>query len=90
MLAVPRVVYLHCRGGQGRAGTVGALLLACLHPDAGAARVLACVQAGFASRFLGPPPPGTDLTSPETAEQANYVRAVATQLAAAAVRAGPG
>ena len=44
-----RGVYLHCWGGRGRAGTMGACLLAAMH-GVGADEALERVQRAFATR----------------------------------------
>ena len=45
-----QAVYVHCWGGRGRAGLVGACLLALLHPGLDAAAVLDAVQRAYDSR----------------------------------------
>ncbi|KAK9821934.1 hypothetical protein WJX81_004471 [Elliptochloris bilobata] len=60
-------VYVHCWGGRGRAGTVGACALAALY-DLPADEALARVQRAFNTR-------GDDgRASPETPEQIEFVR----------------
>ena len=49
-LAQGRCVYLHCHGGRGRAGTMGALLLKLLYPELGTEEVLRRVNEGAAAR----------------------------------------
>ncbi|GBF90376.1 MAP kinase phosphatase [Raphidocelis subcapitata] len=66
-------VYLHCWGGRGRAGTVGACLLARLY-GLSADEALERVQRAFDTRR------DEGRRSPETEEQRRLVRAYAAQL----------
>jgi alanine transaminase len=61
-----QVIYLHCWGGRGRAGTVGACLLGKAW-GVPAAEALARVQRSFDTRRDG------GRLSPETDEQRQYV-----------------
>ena len=61
-----RNLYIHCWGGRGRAGTVGAALMAALH-DADGSELLDFVQAGYSSRGFD------DYKSPETMDQRRTV-----------------
>ena len=79
------VVYLHCWGGRGRAGTVGACLYLMLRYKDGASfdvnaatqEALALVQRGYDTR-VGEDGGGS--RSPETEEQREFVRAFASEL----------
>jgi len=53
-------VYLHCWGGKGRSGTVGAALLAMLYSDASEAEVLARLRLAFLTRGLPGETPETE------------------------------
>ncbi|MEW5305002.1 MAG: hypothetical protein WDW36_007574 [Sanguina aurantia] len=66
-VANKEILYIHCWGGRGRAGTVGACLLAALY-NIPAEQALARVQRAFDTR--------KDMTrrSPETDEQLAFVR----------------
>ncbi|KAI8474515.1 MAG: MAP kinase phosphatase 6 [Monoraphidium minutum] len=68
-------VYLHCWGGRGRAGTVGACLLAQMY-GLSADEALERVQRSYATRR------DTYLLSPETDEQKQLVRDFVAQLGA--------
>lgn len=61
-----QVVYLHCWGGRGRAGTVGAAFLASLY-GLSAEQALERVQKAFDTRNDG------GRKSPETNEQIEFV-----------------
>jgi len=70
-----RVVYLHCWGGRGRAGLVGACLLSLLWPEEmDAAAALDLVQAGYDSRAGAKDMPLALSRSPQTEEQRQFVR----------------
>lgn len=60
-------LYIHCWGGRGRAGTVGACLLARLY-GVGAEEALARVDRAFSTRG------DVQYRSPETPEQQQFVR----------------
>ena len=75
VVASDRALYVHCHGGCGRAGTVGACLLTLLYPGMSADEALERVNHYFFLR-------GVDATagfyqSPETDEQKDRVRAFA-------------
>ena len=53
-------VYLHCWGGKGRSGTVGAALLAMLYSDASEAEILARLRSAFLTRGLPGETPETE------------------------------
>ena len=61
-----RNLYIHCWGGRGRAGTVGAALMAALY-EADGSEILELVQAGYSSRGFD------DYKSPETMDQLRTV-----------------
>jgi alanine transaminase len=61
-----RNLYIHCWGGRGRAGTVGAALMAALY-EADGSEILELVQAGYSSRGFD------DYKSPETMDQRRTV-----------------
>jgi len=67
-LASRKAVYLHCYGGRGRAGTMGALLLALLYPALGATAALELVERGCRARLADPL-----AVSPETVAQIEFV-----------------
>lgn len=69
-----KVVYLHCWGGRGRAGLVGACLLSLLYPELDSNAILDLVQSGYDSRAgaTGMPPPLS--RSPQTKQQRHFVR----------------
>lgn len=66
-LRAGKVVYLHCWGGRGRAGTIGACLLGKAY-GLQAAEALERVQRAFDTRLDEGRP------SPETAEQSQFVK----------------
>ena len=69
-----KVVYLHCWGGRGRAGLVGASVLSLVYPELDSRAILDLVQSGYDSRvgaFEMPPPLSR---SPQTEEQRQFVR----------------
>ena len=79
------IVYIHCWGGRGRAGTVGACLYLMLRYKDGAAfdvstataEALTLVQRGYETR-VGEDGGGSQ--SPETEEQREFVRMFAAEL----------
>jgi len=74
-------VYVHCLGGRGRSGLVGACLLLLLDPRLNATHALYHVQTGYCTRNAG------HGDSPETAAQVEFVNAFARDVLAA--RWGP-
>jgi alanine transaminase len=66
------VMYLHCWGGRGRAGTVGACVLGTMYGLSGE-EALDRVQRAFDTRNDG------GRKSPETPEQQNLVKAYLSQ-----------
>jgi len=73
-LAAGGCLYVHCWGGLGRAGLVGACLVALLRRDWGPATVLACTQAGCDTRV------GVFSRSPQTRQQHALVHGFAAKL----------
>lgn len=67
------VIYLHCWGGRGRAGLVGACLLSLLYPEWDATTVLGVVQSAYASRAGADQMPLALSRSPQTAQQRQFV-----------------
>ena len=68
-------VYVHCWGGRGRAGTVGACALSLLFPELDGDEVLDVVQAAYSSRLGASTMPGQLKRSPQTEAQRDFVRA---------------
>lgn len=75
------VVYLHCWGGRGRAGLVGACLLSLIWPDMTANVILEdCVQRAYETRDgAAEMPPGLS-RSPQTETQREFVRTFVGQV----------
>jgi len=67
-------VYLHCWGGRGRAGLVGACLLSLCRPDLSGDAVLSAVQAAYDTRSGASAMPGALKRSPQTEAQRQYVK----------------
>ena len=64
-----QAVYVHCWGGRGRAGVVGACLLSLLQPGLDAPAVLEAVQSAYDSRSgAGATPTHLVATSPRSAQ----------------------
>ena len=74
-------VYLHCWGGRGRAGLVGACLLALFRPELSADGVLEIVQTAYDSRVGASSMPGALKRSPQTDEQRQFVRKFVARVA---------
>eukprot|EP00747_Dinoflagellata_sp_TGD_P216754 gnl/TRDRNA2_/TRDRNA2_89248_c0_seq1.p1 gnl/TRDRNA2_/TRDRNA2_89248_c0~~gnl/TRDRNA2_/TRDRNA2_89248_c0_seq1.p1 ORF type:complete len:405 (-),score=48.52 gnl/TRDRNA2_/TRDRNA2_89248_c0_seq1:71-1285(-) len=72
-------LYVHCWGGRGRAGVVGACMLALLRPSLTPAEVLSYTQIGYSSRedSVGA---YVNTQSPQTPEQRAFVHDFATRL----------
>jgi len=69
------VIYLHCWGGRGRAGLVGACLLSLLYPEMkDPDQILGLVQAGYDSRAGSESMPLGLKRSPQTEGQRDFVR----------------
>merc|ERR1711879_782293 len=71
-------LYIHCWGGLGRAGLLGACTLALLRPELGPEEVLICTQVGYDSRSAGAQLAGR--RSPQTWQQRDLVRDFTLQL----------
>lgn len=76
-------LYVHCWGGRGRAGLVGAALLALLRPELDARAVLRCTQAAYDTRAGARGMKGSLARSPQTDEQREWVAHFVEQLSAA-------
>lgn len=74
-LAARKAVYVHCYGGRGRTGTIGALLLTLLYPELDATAALAVVERGCRARLADP-----FAVSPETAAQIEFVHDFAEKI----------
>ena len=68
-----QAAYVHCWGGRGRAGLVGACLLSLLRPELTAEAVLDEVQAGYDSRTGADAMPSALKRSPQTLPQRKFV-----------------
>ena len=68
------VVYMHCWGGRGRAGLVGACLLSLMWPRAEADEILGLVQAAYDTRAGAALMPAPLQQSPQTEGQRRFVR----------------
>lgn len=68
-----RTVYIHCWGGRGRAGLVGACLTSLLFPELDKRFILDLVQAGYDTRLGAEEMPEGLRTSPQTEEQRAFV-----------------
>ena len=67
-------IYVHCWGGRGRAGLVGACLLALLQPQLDAEAVLERVQTGYDTRAGAGQMRGPLKRSPQMESQRQFVR----------------
>lgn len=67
------ILYLHCWGGRGRVGLVGACLLSMLFPEQDALTILDLVQAGYDTRAGAKEMPLKLSKSPETESQRDFV-----------------
>jgi len=74
------VLYVHCWGGRGRAGIIGAALLALLRPELSPAEVLAETQAAYDTRAGAKAMKGSLARSPQTDEQRAWVVSFAEEL----------
>jgi hypothetical protein len=81
LLAAEQHVYLHCKGGLGRTGTVAAVILDLLYPEWGPTEALQRVNEGAAARYdiFSEPEPGLRI-SPETEEQVSFVHEMSAVL----------
>jgi len=68
-----RCIYLHCWGGRGRAGLVGACLVSLLFPELDGKAVLDLVQAGYDTREGAEYMPQGLKRSPQTDDQRAFV-----------------
>jgi hypothetical protein len=69
-----RCVYIHCWGGRGRAGLVGACLLSVIFPELDAAVILGLIQGGYDSRLGSQGMPTALSKSPQTEQQRAFVK----------------
>jgi len=67
-------IYIHCWGGRGRAGLVGACLLSLIYPEITADACLEWVQRGYDTRKGAEMMPVGLRRSPQTEEQRKFVR----------------
>ena len=74
------VIYIHCWGGRGRAGLVGACLLSLLYPYIDAETCLQWVQSGYDSREGAQHMPWGLRSSPQTSQQKKFVRDFVTEI----------
>ena len=78
-----QAIYVHCWGGRGRAGLVGACLLSLLRPELDSEAVLSLVQAAYDSRAGASAMPGQLKRSPQTEAQRRYVTSFVSSVRAA-------
>jgi len=66
-------VYIHCRGGHGRAGVISAIVLSKLKPNFTAQQILSCINKahGQRSEML---PKWRKMGSPQTKTQKDFVK----------------
>jgi hypothetical protein len=69
-----RCVYVHCWGGRGRAGLVGACLLSLLFPEKDSSEILKLVQFAYDTRAGAKNMPVGLQQSPQTESQRHFVR----------------
>ena len=67
-------IYIHCWGGRGRAGLVGACLLSLLFPQLSSSEILEWVQRGYDTRYGAEDMPFGLKQSPQTTPQREFVR----------------
>lgn len=67
-------IYLHCWGGRGRAGLVGACLLSLLYPHLTPDQILWWIQTGYASRLGHDSMHSALAVSPQTSAQRTFVK----------------
>jgi len=67
-------IYIHCWGGRGRAGLVGACLLALLFPELDSDQILNWVQRGYDTRLGADDMPIGLKQSPQTFGQRDFVK----------------
>ena len=68
-----RNVYIHCWGGRGRAGTIGAILLGLLYPELESMDCLNWVQRAYDTREGANTMPVVLQKSPQTSDQRDFV-----------------
>lgn len=68
-----RTIYLHCWGGRGRAGLVGACVASLLFPELSAAAALEWVQRAYDARAGARSMPSGLRRSPQTEQQRRFV-----------------
>jgi Cyclin-dependent kinase inhibitor 3 (CDKN3) len=71
----PVAVYVHCWGGLGRAGLIGACLLSLIYPQLSSKQVLQWVQTGYATRLGHAHLEEQYAYSPQTCPQRAFVEA---------------
>ncbi|CAB9508199.1 Dual specificity phosphatase, catalytic domain [Seminavis robusta] len=71
----PTAVYVHCWGGLGRAGLIGACLLSLVYPHLSSKQILQWVQRGYATRLGHEQLEEQYSYSPQTCPQRAYVEA---------------
>jgi hypothetical protein len=69
-----RCVYIHCWGGRGRAGLVGACLLSVIFPELDAVAILGLIQGGYDTRLGSHGMPTALSKSPQTGQQRVFVK----------------
>lgn len=67
-------IYIHCWGGRGRAGLVGACLLSLIFPELDSLQILDWVQRGYDARYGAEDMPFGLKQSPQTLSQREFVR----------------
>jgi hypothetical protein len=67
-------IYIHCWGGRGRGGLVGACLLSLIYPTLDSPSILDWIQTGYASRLGHDQMPLALSRSPQTDAQQEFVR----------------
>lgn len=77
-------IYIHCWGGRGRAGLVGACILSLLDPSLDADAVLRAVQAGYDTRTGAGNMPAALKKSPQTEQQRRFVKSFVSSVRSAA------
>ena len=77
-----KTVYVHCRGGLGRAGLVCGAVLATLHPELSLLDVLALLSIGLAKRAERPRRKKVPYYMPQTKVQIDCLKATMAPIAA--------
>lgn len=78
-----RAIYVHCWGGRGRTGLVGACLYSLMRPDLNGDAVLSLVQAAYDSRSGADTMPSELKRSPQTPAQRQFVQSFVRAVRAA-------